>query len=130
MFTKLFAKKSPAEWECVCRLVSIFSCTTDTGKEGGNVTGGGWKEVLGLPGPGHKHLTTTEQPKTVEAIDNPDELPEAPAMITPECFPTLDLYWEGGSIFDSAVGSHPASCNNPIYNLAAWALPADHGDAE
>ena len=55
----------------------------------------------------------------------PDELPVAPAVALPECYPTLDLYWEGGNIFDSDIGSHPESCTNPWYDTAAWALPAE-----
>ena len=129
IFTKFYAKKSSAEWEHVHTLVNIYSCLTEDGKPGFAITGGAWREILGRPGPGHKNLTTSPPAQTIEAVDNPDELPEAPAMAGPECFPTLDLYWEGGNIFDSEIGSHPSSCANPWYNVDAWALPAQQDSA-
>ena len=55
--------------------------------------------------------------------DNPEGLEEIPSVWLACHYPTKDLYWEGGNIFDTHPDDVPREARNPEYGPMPSALP-------
>ena len=78
---------------------------------------GSWLKKVGQPGPGHASLTEHGYRTKPKVQSNPDDLPEAPAVAcTAQWYPTNQLYWDKGNIFDTPIEEIPDYVRNPDYS--------------